>query len=80
MTAIQKGYKANFETLLRASKNGDLALLDCQDKATRKTVRVIVAVAFDGKEYSFSPLAKMFDGNPYDELNPPDPNGGYCKD
>lgn len=68
---IAKGHKANFETLKRASANGDLALMECVDKATGKSVIAICAVSFDGEEYEFTPLAKMFDGNPYKELVPP---------
>lgn len=76
MPRIEPGHVANFETLRRACKAGDLALLDCRDKRTGQPARVIVAVHFDGAEYTFVPLARMFDGNPYDELDPPDPNGG----
>lgn len=68
---IAEGYKTNFETIQRAAKNNDLALMECQDKSTGKPVMVICAVHFDGEEYNFSPLAKMFDGNPYEELIPP---------
>jgi Family of unknown function (DUF6117) len=78
MPAIPKGHKSNLQTLIRAAKQGHLALLDCQDKNTGKPVVVLVAVQFDGKEYEFVPFAKMFDGNPYDELNPPQPEGGYA--
>lgn len=74
--AILEGYKANFEILKRACKNGDLALMECQDKATQKTVIAICAVGKEKGEYVFSPVAKMFDGNPYEELNPPTPTGG----
>jgi len=28
---IEKGYKANLETIKLAAKHGDLALVDCQD-------------------------------------------------
>jgi Family of unknown function (DUF6117) len=75
--AIKKGYKENFSTLLDAASNDQLAILETQDKATGKTVIAVCAVTFDGAEYHFIPLAKMFDGNPYDELNPPNPNGGF---
>ncbi len=78
MPAIEPGYRINFQTLQNACKAGSLALLDCRDKATGLPVRVIVAVNDepDGG-CSFVPLARMFDGNPYDELDPPDPAGGY---
>lgn len=68
---ITKGYRANFETLERAFKHGDVALMECTDAVTGKPVIAICAVNTINGEYEFSPLAKMFDGNPYEELNPP---------
>lgn len=68
---ITKGYRANFETLERAFKHGDVALMECTDAMTGKPVIAICAVNTVNGEYEFSPLAKMFDGNPYEELNPP---------
>lgn len=75
---ITEGYKSNFETLKRAADDGNLAIMDCQDKVTGEQVIVICAVGFDGVEYQLVPLAKMFNGNPFDELNPPLPDGGYA--
>jgi hypothetical protein len=75
--AIKKGYKANFYMLLKAAKANDLALLECQDKATGKIVNVICALNRMNDGIEFAPLAKLFDGNPYDELNPPNPDGGF---
>jgi hypothetical protein len=50
--------------------------MECKDKATGKPVVVICAVWIDEdikeKMYHFTPLAKMFEGNPYEELIPPD--------
>lgn len=68
---IPVGHKKNFDTLHRASKNGDLAIIECTDKKTMKPVYVVAAVYFDGEEYTMTPIAKMFDVNPYDEVNPP---------
>lgn len=68
---ITKGYRANFETLERAFKHGDVALMECTDAVTGKPVIAICAVDTVNGECEFSPLAKMFDGNPYEELNPP---------
>jgi hypothetical protein len=69
---------ANFDTLKLASDNGDLVLLDCQDKKTGEKKAVVCAVyKDDAGEFNFVPLAKMFDGNPYEELNPPNPDEGY---
>jgi hypothetical protein len=78
--AIPEGYIHNFNLLLEAVKNGDVALVECQDKASHKLVYVIVALNRSETEIAFAPLAKLFDGNPYDELNPPDPDGGFSQD
>lgn len=75
---IAEGHKANFETLKQAAEDGNLAIMDCQDKETGKQVIVICAVGFDGDEYTMVPLAKMFDGDPYEELNPPGTESGYA--
>jgi hypothetical protein len=52
-------------------------VLDCQDARTGESIPVVVAINRDGEEYAFVPLAKMFVGHPYDELKPPNPEGGY---
>jgi hypothetical protein len=72
--AIAKGYKANFETLLKAMSNGDALLMECKDAKTGKPVFVVCACYHDAKteEIVTVPLAKLFDGNPYEELTPPE--------
>jgi len=75
---ILEGYKTNFETLKKAGANGDLCIMECQDKQTGKTVIAICAVGREeGGDFTMHPLAKMFDGDPYEELNPPDDKGGF---
>lgn len=69
--AIKTGYQINFQTLLRAAKAGDLAIMECTDKKTGKPVITVCCVSYEGNEYDFTPIAKMFDGNPYEELEPP---------
>jgi Family of unknown function (DUF6117) len=68
--ALQKGDKKNFQTLLNAASNGHLALLECLDAASGETRSVVCAVNHVGEEYEFVPLAKLFTGNPYDEITP----------
>ena len=69
---IQKGYKANFMTMKAAFANGDVCLLECTDTATGKPVIVVCAAQSHANgDTTFVPLAKMFDGNPYNELEPP---------
>ena len=65
------GYKDNFETLCKAVQNDDVCLSACTDKATGKDVAVVCAVMRDKGDYILIPLAKLFTGNPYEEVNPP---------
>jgi hypothetical protein len=71
--AIRDAYKANFEALRQAFGNEDVALVECTDKKTRATVIALCTVAWDDttEEYTITPFAKLFDGNPYEELAPP---------
>lgn len=69
--AIPDGHKNNFSTLLRAAAAEDLALMECTKVDTGDLVYVICAVHMDGEEYVFTPLAKLFGGNPYEEILPP---------
>jgi hypothetical protein len=69
---LNKERKTNLKTLIKAAKNDGLALLECTDAKTGKQVSVICAIYRDQDRYiNLVPLAKQFDGNPYDELIPP---------
>ena len=68
---IAKGYKTNFDTLCRAIRHGDVALMECNDAKTGQPVVVVCAVQTEGGSFEMIPIAKMFDGNPYEELIPP---------
>ena len=71
-------HKRNFNTLRRAFHAGDAALMECQLTATGETVAVICAanrLADGGVE--FTPFAMLFNDNPYQAVNPPNPNGGF---
>ena len=71
--AISNALKKNFQTVGRAAREQCLTLMECTDKATGKPVYVLCAVNADPDGlYSMIPLAKMFDGNPYDEVDPPE--------
>ena len=76
MTIVQQ-HKPNFETLRQAFENGDVALLECQLKGTGESVAVITAVNREDEDFSFIPFAMFFNGNPYELLNPPNPEGGF---
>ena len=68
---IPEGHKNNLDTLIRACKCDELGLVECTDKLTGKPVIVVAAINRPATEWQIVPLAKMFDGNPYDEINPP---------
>lgn len=64
--------RANFQTLLRAAENGDLALMECADALTGEPRYVICAVGRDrGSDYLFTPFGHLADGNPYEAYIPP---------
>ena len=65
-----KPFQDNFETLERAFKNGDVCLVACTD-ATGKLVPTICMVNVLDDEIELVSVAKMFTGNPYDEVTPP---------
>ena len=79
--ALTDAEKANFETLKRAVRNDDLALMECTDRATNERVPTLCAAelveasedAPEGTEpeMQFIPIAKLFTQDPYKELLPP---------
>ena len=75
--AIPKAVSTNFNTLLRAIKAGQVVLLECQDRNTGENIYTICAVNEVDGEVEMAPFAKMFNGNPYEELAPPAPEGGF---
>lgn len=75
--SLSKDSRANFDQVLKAAKIGQLALVECQESKTGAIVPVICALNFKGKQCQIVPFARLFEGNPYEQLNPPDPNGGF---
>jgi hypothetical protein len=76
--ALAKGHRANFETLRKAILAGDAALVECQMAATGQEVAVVCAAnrLADGS-IEFAPFAMLFNDNPYEMVNPPNPDGGF---
>ena len=76
--ALAPGYKANFDTLRQAFLNDDVALMECQLAATGEEVAVVCAAnRHDDGSVEFAPFAMLFNDNPYQMLNPPNPDGGF---
>ena len=70
--AIPDHHKENFEMLLQAFKHEHVSIVECKDNFTEKPV-IVVAASFRDKNgaYNMVPFAKMFEGNPYEEVTPP---------
>ena len=63
--------RANFNTLLRAAADGNLALMECFDATSDEPRYAICAVGRDDTDYVFTPFGHLADGNPYDAYLPP---------
>lgn len=70
--AISQHHVDNFQVFMLAIANGDVALVECKDKKTGETV-VAVCIATKGEDGTMEliPLAKMFENDPFDEIDPP---------
>ncbi|CAM5531696.1 hypothetical protein MAUB1S_08875 [Mycolicibacterium aubagnense] len=73
--SIPDHVRANFNTLLRAAADGNLALMECADNATGEARYVICAVGRESGSYLFTPFGHLADRNPYDAYLPPSPDG-----
>lgn len=69
--SIPEHARENFETLVRAAKNDDLALMECVDAATGAPRWVICAVGRVGEDYAFTPFGHLVEGNPFEVYVPP---------
>lgn len=69
--AIPDYLSANFQTLLRAAEDGNLALMECQDAASGEPRYVICAVGREEGAYLMTPFGHLAEGNPYDAYRLP---------
>lgn len=70
--AIPDAYRTNFDTLLRAAADGNLALLECADAASGDPRYVLCAVGFDGSACCMTPFGHLADGDPFALYRPPE--------
>lgn len=66
--------RINFNTLLRAAGDGNLALMECLDAETREPRYVICAVGRSDGDFVFTPFGHLAAGNPFEAYLPPDPD------
>ena len=73
--AIPDYARSNFETLMKAAKAGDLALMECTEIASGEIRYVLCAVGRGadqfGDDYVMTPFGHLTPGNPYDAYIPP---------
>ena len=69
--SIPNHARTNFDTLLRAASDGNLALMECTDAVTGEPRYVICAVSREGTDYTFTPFGHLADRDPYDAYLPP---------
>ena len=68
--AVPAGHRANLETIYRAARNNDLAVMEVNRKGSSEPAHLLVAVARDGDEFNITPLAQLFDDNPFERFVP----------
>lgn len=64
--------RANFETMLRAAQNGDLAVMECKDSGNGAPRYVICAVGRTEGDYAFTPFGHLDERNPFEAYVPPE--------
>lgn len=69
--SIPEYARANFQVLLSAAANGDLALMECADAVSGEPRFVICAAGRDGEDFLFAPFGYLAEGNPYKAYLPP---------
>ena len=69
---IPEAHKKNFDSLIDAFGDKSICLLECRDAQTGQPVYAICAVNQVQDKLDLVPFARMFDGNPFDELLAPD--------
>ena len=70
--ALREGDKANFESVLRAARRGDLALVESKRVRDGSYVALIAAIVMDQHgSFVVTPFAELPDGNPYELYEDP---------
>lgn len=60
-----------FNAVQEAALDRRLCLAKCEDRLTGKKVYVICETIQEDGVITYNPLAKLFNGNPYNEVTPP---------
>jgi len=66
--SIREGDKKNFETLQEVFRNGDQCIIECQTLDGKYVAVICAATKQEDGSVVFQPFARMFEGNPYEEV------------
>ena len=68
---ISKKARMLFSEVCDAAHANELCLVECVDRKTGKKVNVLCATSTEDGVVCMQPLARLFSGNPYNEVVPP---------
>lgn len=68
---ISKKARLLFDNVCAAAHEHELCLTECTDRRTGKKVNVLCAATTEDGVVRLRPLARLFSGNPYNEVVPP---------
>ena len=63
---IPEGHKVNLETINQAARNGQMGLSQVKLKDKDEYHTLLCAFSYQGSEVVVTPLARLFDGDPYE--------------
>ncbi len=66
-----KRARMTFHNLTDCAREHTLVLAQCEDRKTGKKTYVVCEQYSDHGAIRFNPVARLFDGNPYNEITPP---------
>jgi Family of unknown function (DUF6117) len=75
--ALTSAQITNFNTMLSAARNGDLALVECRRRRDGAITAVLCVVAYGGDGVCLTPLAECVAGDALAMYDPPDADGGF---
>lgn len=69
--AIPHHVRANFDTLVRAARDGNLALMECTAVTNGEPRYVLCALGRTDHAYVMTPFGHLAPGNPFEDYLPP---------
>lgn len=70
--SIPNHARTNFNTLLKAAADGNLALVECTDAVTGEPRYVLCAISRNTRDFVMTPFGHLAPDNPFDAYLPPD--------